>query len=240
MFEDNISLFAMEPIATVRSCFREKFGIPRQPGLVDNLAVIEILPEYARAEAFRGLEQFSHLWLIFVFHAALRDKWNPTVRPPRLGGNERIGVFASRSMFRPNPVGLSVVQLEKISYDNNRVQLHVRGADLLDKTPILDIKPYIPYVDAVSDVKAGYAEQPPEKKYQVSFAESAVQILEQEQSRYPQLQELIRQVLQLDPRPAYSDDDARAYAVRLYEFDVHWHFVNDAIEVTTIEWLDDD
>ena len=154
--------FVLHPIAHIQSDFADKFGIPRQSGLVDALrARIVFEPDYRDPSAFRGLEQFSHIWLVWQFTRAVRDKWSPTVRPPRLGGNTRVGVFATRSPFRPNPIGLSCVRLEAVTHDPHLGPvLLVRGADLLDGTPIYDIKPYIPYVDSHPDAAQGYTARP--------------------------------------------------------------------------------
>ena len=153
--------FSMEPIAHIRSDFAEKFGVPRQSGLVDALeASIVFTPPYRSPDALRGLEDFSHLWLIWVFDRAIRESWSPTVRPPRLGGNARMGVFATRSPFRPNPIALSCVKLEGIEQTAEGPVLRVRGADLVDGTPILDIKPYIPYADCHPDALGGFAAVP--------------------------------------------------------------------------------
>ena len=217
--------FTCKPIGVVRSCYREKFGIPRQPGLVAAPASIEIAGEYAREEAFRGLEEFSHIWVIFLFHQALRDSWKPTVRPPRLGGNQRIGVFASRSMFRPNPLGLSVVTLEGIEHGDKGLRLSIRGGDFLDGTPVLDIKPYLPYADAIHHARGGYAHQPPAANLSVEFSPAARAVLERYRDRLPELETTIRAILQQDPRPAYkAGSDAREgeFAMRLYDFDLKW------------------
>lgn len=235
MFEENISLFSFEPIGVIHSPFREKFGIPRQPGLVSVPAVIEIYDEYARPEAFRGLEDFSHIWVCFVFHAALQEKWKPTVRPPRLGGNQRMGVFASRSMFRPNPIGLSVVKLDEIEVSSNGISLKILGGDFLDKTPVLDIKPYIAYADTISEARSGFAATAPERKYRVEFSTQADSVLQEYGGEYPELRSIISDTLELDPRPAYSDEDGRTYAMRLYGFDIKWCYQEQLIQVVDIQ-----
>ena len=154
--------FEMRPIARIRSDFGSKFGVPRQSGLVDALEAAVVFEEpYRNPDALRGLEGFSHIWLIWAFHQSQRPEWSPTVRPPRLGGNQRVGVFASRSPFRPNPIGLSSVRLDHIAYtDALGPVLHVRGADLVDGTPILDIKPYLPYGDCHPEATGGFASEP--------------------------------------------------------------------------------
>jgi tRNA (adenine37-N6)-methyltransferase len=214
-----------DAIGVVHSCFKQKFGIPRQPGLVDVPAVIELYSEYAREEAVRGLENFSHIWVLFLFHQALREDWKPTVRPPRLGGNERVGVFASRSMFRPNPIGLSVVELASIECAPGSVRLHIRGGDLLDGTPVLDIKPYLPYADALPDARGGYAPQPPDTRWEVCFSPAAEARLEASRAELPELRRIIIDLLRYDPRPAYQDAAGgrqREFAMRLYDFDLKW------------------
>ncbi len=154
-------MFRFAPIGIVRSCFREKFGIPRQPGLAPAArATLELLPPHNQPAAVRGLEDFSHVWLVFVFHGVPASRWQPTVRPPRLGGNRRLGVFATRSPFRPNPIGLSVVALDRIVTGQGRVALHLSGVDVLDGTPVLDIKPYLPYADRVPDRDRRFRQRP--------------------------------------------------------------------------------
>lgn len=198
--------FSMEPIAHIRSDFAEKFGVPRQSGLVDALeASIVFTPPYRSPDALRGLEDFSHLWLIWVFDRAIRESWSPTVRPPRLGGNARMGVFATRSPFRPNPIALSCVKLEGIEQTAEGPVLRVRGADLVDGTPILDIKPYIPYADCHPDALGGFAAVPAGESLTV---EIPPELLE----RIPaQRREALRGVLAQDPRPHYQNDPNRVY-----------------------------
>ena len=230
--------FAFQPIGIIHSCFPEKFGIPRQPGLVKEArATLELLPPYDRSEALEGLEAFSHLWLIFVFHASLKEAWKATVRPPRLGGNKRVGVFASRSMFRPNPIGLSVVEVERIDTSARPPCLYLKGVDLLDGTPVLDIKPYLPYVDAISSAHGGYAATSPELRLQVNFTSAAVAQCASYAESYPQLEALITQVLALDPRPAYyGDDQGRTeFGMRLLEFEVKWRVEGEQVNVLAIE-----
>lgn len=221
-------IYGLEPIGYVRSCFREKFGTPRQPGLISSATgEIVIHSPFHTPHAFTQLEQFSHIWVLFLFHQALRDEWKPRVRPPRLGGNESLGVFASRSPFRPNPIGLSPLKLERIEYRDKETRLHVRGLDLVDGTPVLDIKPYLPYVDAISDAHGGYASAAPAPVLDVEFEPGAARKLEQLLARYPELQKLIIETVGTDPRPAYrhqsnTSDPERIYGVRLYDLNVRW------------------
>jgi tRNA-Thr(GGU) m(6)t(6)A37 methyltransferase TsaA len=229
--------YTFNPIGIIRSCFPEKFGIPRQPGLVrEARAKLELLPPYNRSEALQGLEEFSHIWLIFVFHASLKQDWKATVRPPRLGGNRRIGVFASRSMFRPNPIGLSVVELERLVMDNGSPCLHLQGVDLLDGTPVLDIKPYLPYVDAVPEADGGWANEAPTPQLSVRFSAAAELQWMEFRARYPELKKLVVQVLERDPRPAYYDNTTpqRRFGTRLLDFDVTWEVAADTVNVLGI------
>jgi tRNA-Thr(GGU) m(6)t(6)A37 methyltransferase TsaA len=225
--------FTFDPIGVIHSCYKEKFGIPRQPGLVTEArATLELLPPYNREEAVRGLEGFSHLWVVFVFHASLGEQWKPTVRPPRLGGNRRLGVFATRSPVRPNPIGLSVVALEKIVCEGGRVELHLKGIDLLDGTPVLDIKPYVPYVDSIPGAAAGFAEAPPAPSFRVRFSPQAREVCE----TVPGLEALIGQILSQDPRPAYygKGGGKHAFGMRLLDYDVRWEVDGETVVVTGI------
>lgn len=226
--------FRFQSIGVIHSCFKEKFGIPRQPGLVPEAkATLELLPPYNRPEALAELTGFSHLWIVFVFHQALRDEWRPTVRPPRLGGNKRLGVFASRAPFRPNPIGLSLVSLEAV--DAERCLLHLGGVDLLDGTPVLDIKPYLPYAEAIPEARAGYAAEAPDTAVTVSFSPLAEVQIAAAESQHPGLTQLIRRLIAADPRPAYHDaQTARTrYGMRLWEYDVRWEIVADAACIVT-------
>lgn len=199
----------MKAIAHIHTDFPTKFGIPRQSGIIASLqGKIVFEPEYRVAEAVRGLEDFSHIWLLWEFSEAVRDKWSPTVRPPRLGGNVRKGVFATRSPFRPNPIGLSSVRLEHIDIapDLGPV-LYVSGADLMDGTPIYDIKPYIAYTDSHPDAVSGFASTPAEFLLQVDFPEDLLIKVQ------PELRKSLIEVLAHDPRPQYHDDPERIYGM---------------------------
>jgi tRNA-Thr(GGU) m(6)t(6)A37 methyltransferase TsaA len=235
--------FTIQPIGTIHSCYAEKFGIPRQPGLVRSAtATLELLPPYNTVEALRGLEEFSHVWILFVFHQSARDdppspgfgatSWKATVRPPRLGGNERIGVFASRSNFRPNSIGLSVVELLSVE----GATLKLGGGDFLDGTPVLDIKPYIPYVDSVPDAQGAFAANAPEPVNRVEFttqAKQAVRTLENEAR--PALRQIICDMLAYNPRPAYQNDDPdRIFGTRLFDLEVRWKQAGTSITVQEI------
>jgi tRNA-Thr(GGU) m(6)t(6)A37 methyltransferase TsaA len=235
--------FNFEPIAYIASPFKEKFGIPRQAGLAAAArGTITLLPDYADPHAVDELAGFSHLWLIYVFHRHVGQGWQARVRPPRLGGNRRVGVFASRAPYRPNPLGLSVVKLEDVQCDAGGVTLTVSGIDLLDGTPILDIKPYIPYSDAITEARAHYAGPIHTAPVSVRFSEAALQRCRQlETAGHPQLRVLIEQVLQQDPRPAYrgAGPDDNRYGFRLFDFDVRFHSVGDGLVVDDIVVADD-
>ncbi|CDI02459.1 Regulator protein [Candidatus Competibacter denitrificans Run_A_D11] len=228
-------MLAFTPVGIIHSCFREKFGIPRQPGLVPAArATLELLPPYNQPETVRGLEGFSHVWLVFVFHGIPAGHWQPTVRPPRLGGNRRLGLFATRTPFRPNPIGLSVVRLERVAINRGRVTLHLTGIDLLDETPVLDIKPYLPYVDCIPTATGGFATELPATGITVEFSPEAATVC----AAWPSvnLRELITQLLAQDPRPAYerADPDSRCYGMKLFDFDVRWEMRDGLVYVMEI------
>lgn len=199
--------FKMKPIAHIQSDFSTKFGIPRQSGLVDSLeATIIFDPAYRNSDALRGLENFSHLWLVWVFDQSIRSEWSPTVRPPRLGGNARMGVFATRSPFRPNPIGLSSVRLAGIEDTTQYgTVIHILGADLMNGTPILDIKPYIPYADSHPNALGGFASVPAGETLTVSISPELLQKIPENH------REALRGILAQDPRPHYQDNPNRVY-----------------------------
>lgn len=221
----------MNVIASIRNDFQEKFGIPRQSGVVET-ALSEIIfePDYRSAEALRGLEGFSHIWLIWAFSASAGKGWSPTVRPPRLGGNARVGVFASRSPFRPNPLGLSAVKLENIVLQSPEGPLlRVSGADLLHGTPILDIKPYLPYADCIPQATGGFAGTKPEPRLEVSAAREVLQGLPAGKWK------TLREVLALDPRPSYQDDPERIYGFAFAGRNVRFRVNGSTLEVLSID-----
>lgn len=221
----------MEPIAVIRSDFPTKFGIPRQSGIVKELrADIIFSPQYRNADALRGLEGFTHLWIIWEFSEAKRSTWSPTVRPPRLGGNTRMGVFATRSPFRPNPIGLSCVRVEGIDLDTpDGPVIHVSGADLMSGTPIYDIKPYIPYTDSHPDAKAGFTDA-------VEFSTLTVVMPQELQKKMPagKVASLIG-ILEQDPRPHYQEDPDRIYGFSFAGFEVHFRVEGKTLFVTGVD-----
>ena len=219
--------YTMKVIARIHSDFPEKFGIPRQSGLVPALrAKIVFEPEYRNPDALRGIEGFSHLWLIWQFSAAVRDTWSPTVRPPRLGGNERVGVFATRSPFRPNAIGLSCVKLEGVRHEDGLGDvLIVSGADLMDGTPIYDVKPYLPYADAHPEALGGFAPSPKET-IEVKSPPELLQKLPEGR------REALLGVLAQDPRPQYQNDPERVYGMSFGGWDVKFRVKDGVLTIT--------
>lgn len=211
--------FDVTPIAFVRSPYQEKFATPRQPGLVTAAkGEIELAPPYNQPEAVEGLEECSHIWLQFVFHQCAEQGWKAKVRPPRLGGNKKMGVFATRATHRPNSLGLSVVKLDSIDLKNNKVILHVSGLDLIDGTPILDIKPYIPYSDKIEAASYPFAQEAPDDIH-VQFNDTVESTL----INQPALKTLITQVLSQDPKPAFHKiNPDRIYGTHLQQHNVQW------------------
>lgn len=220
----------IEPVARIRTDFTDKFGIPRQSGRVAALqGRIVFEPSFRNPDALREIEGFSHLWLIFDFSLAHRDGWSATVRPPRLGGNRRIGVFASRSPFRPNSLGLSCVRLERVEHTDDGDELIVSGVDLLDGTPIYDIKPYIPYADCVPDAVGGYTEETFRYRLEVVFPHDLLDILPKEK------REAVVGCLAEDPRPSYQDDPQRIYSMRFLDFDVRFRVADGVLTVVAVD-----
>lgn len=220
----------IQVIARIRSEFPTKFGIPRQSGLVpETRATIVFEPEYRSADALRGIEGFTHLWLIWEFSEAIRKDWSPTVRPPRLGGNTRLGVFATRSPFRPNPIGLSCVRLEAVrKTEHEGTVLLVSGADLMDGTPIFDIKPYLPYADAHPEASGGFTADAGDFLLEVVLPPELEERLPQERRA------ALRGVLSHDPRPSYQGNPGRVYGMRFAEFDVRFRVEEKTLTVTDI------
>lgn len=218
-------------IARIHSDFPDKFGVPRQSGLVPELrAEIVFEPEYRSPEAVRGLEGYSHIWLIWQFSRNLREDWSPTVRPPRLGGNRRMGVFATRSPFRPSPIGLSCVRLEGVELTHERGPvLHVSGADLVDGTPIFDIKPYAPYSDCIPDASGGFTAATPRLLLAVDFPETLLRRVPEDKRK------ALLGVLENDPRPAYQSDSGRVYGLSFAGMEVRFSVDGNKLTVLEIE-----
>lgn len=224
-------IFPVKIIAHIHTEFATKFGVPRQSGLApDLLAKIVFTQEYRNADALRGMQDYDYLWLVWQFSRAVRDSWSPTVRPPRLGGNTRMGVFATRSPFRPNAIGLSSVKLEKIEPDTPEGPvIWVSGADLMNETPILDIKPYLPFTDSHPNAKAGFTEHTGLRKLAVTYAPGTLQAVP------PEKQRALTQVLEQDPRPAYQEDPARVYGLEFAGLEVHFTVQNDTLCVQQVQ-----
>ena len=218
-------------IGRIHTDFPTKFGIPRQSGLVDELkGTIIFEPEYRNPDAFRGIEDFSHIWLLWEFSEAVRETWSPTVRPPRLGGNKRLGVFATRSPFRPNAVGLSCVKLEKVELHTDQGPiLHVSGADLMDGTPIYDIKPYLPFADSHPEASGGYTDQTKEYGLQVKISEEILSMVSEEK------RDALKAVLAHDPRPSYQNDPERIYGMEFAGYEVKFRVEDGILYVINIE-----
>lgn len=219
----------MKVIAHIRSDFPTKFGIPHQSGRIEELkADIIFEPEYRNPEAFRGLEEYTHVWLIWEFSKAVRKDWSPTVRPPRLGGNVRKGVFATRSPFRPNPIGLSSVKLDGVEFTSQGPVLHVSGADLMDGTPIYDIKPYLAYVDSHPKASGGFTDRIVDHKLNVDFPEPLLERIPEEK------RDALLAVLANDPRPGYQKDPERIYGMEFDRWDVRFQVQEEGLKVIEV------
>ena len=220
--------YSMKIIAHIETEFKEKFGIPRQSGLVASATgKIVFEPEFKNADALRGLDGYSHIWLIWHFSESVRDLWSPTVRPPRLGGNRRMGVFATRSPFRPNAVGLSCVKIEHIDFNN--VEIYVSGVDMLDGTPIFDIKPYIPFTDSKSDAVGGFADERKEYSLSVEIADEHISKVSEKH------REALIEILSEDPRPSYQNDSERIYGMAFADYEIKFKVSDGVLTVCEIE-----
>jgi len=232
-----MSEYQLTAVGHIQSPYKQKFAIPRQPRSVPEAkAKLVFSSDFNREEFVRGLDEFSHIWLLFRFHETADKGYSAMVRPPRLGGNERKGVFATRATFRPNAIGMSAVKLEGIEYKNGQLSLLLSGIDLLDGTPILDIKPYLPYSDAMTDATAGFADTRPETDMSVEFSDEALAFIEK-QTEQPELKAFISNVLKQDPRPAYKKqrDSEQSYGMTLYDFNIRWHVKDNHNTVISIE-----
>jgi tRNA (adenine37-N6)-methyltransferase len=226
----------LEPIGIIHSCFTEKFGIPRQPGMVRSApARLHLFPAYGREEMVRGLEQFSHIWVHFLFHHSVAEGWKPTVRPPWLGGRTRVGVFASRSPHRPNHLGLSAVRLEAVGFAAGSAFLDLSGGDFLDRTPVVDIKPYIPYSDCVTAASCGYArgEQPATELRFSRQAASFCSGYHEETGRNIRL--LIEEMIRHDPRPASQKGSKKEFGMMLWNVNIRWTVEKDRFTIDSCE-----
>ena len=228
-----MEMYTLKVIAHIRTDLPEKFGVPRQSGLIPELTgKIVFEPEYRSKDALRGLEDFSHLWLVWQFSKATREDWSPLVRPPRLGGNEKMGVFATRSPFRPNAIGLSCVELEKVEVDRDLGPvIHVRGVDLMDGTPIFDIKPYLPYADCRTEATGGWTDALARPLLKVEFPAEVLEKVPEEH------REAVRAVLEADPRPRYQDDPQRIYGLTFAKRNIKFRVEGETLYVVEVELL---
>lgn len=229
----------MKIIARMHTDFSEKFGIPRQSGLVENLrGRIVFEPQYRSVEALKGLEEYSHLWVIWQFSKAQREGWSATVRPPRLGGKKRVGVFASRSPFRPNPIGLSSVKIDGIVMDEKLGPvICVSGIDMLDGTPIYDIKPYLSYCDSHPGAKDGFAQRVKDRKLKVQWEATLPEEMKEE--KFGEVhRETITKLLAQDPRTAYLDDEDRIWGMTYAGYNIKFKVKEDTVCIVEIEWAD--
>jgi tRNA-Thr(GGU) m(6)t(6)A37 methyltransferase TsaA len=216
----------LKTIAHIHTDFPTKFGIPRQSGLADTQGVILFEKQYRNPDALRGIEEYSHLWLLWEFSQAKREEWSPTVRPPRLGGNERVGVFATRSPYRPNPIGLSCVKLEGVKKDRKYgFLLYVTGADLMDGTPIYDIKPYLSYVDSKPEALGGFTDRVKERKLEVEIPSEELEKIP------PEKREVLKSVLSQDPRPSYQKDPQRIYGMEFAGMEIRFRVSENVLTV---------
>lgn len=238
MNNENKTTFEVQPIGIIHSCFTEKFGIPRQPGMVPAAtATLELYPPYNREEVSRGLEQFSHVWIHFLFHECVAEGWKNTVRPPWLGGKKRVGVLATRSPHRPNHLGLSVVRLDSIVKGENGISLQLSGVDLLDKTPVIDVKPYVPYSDSIISAECGYAKgEVPEVK--VTFSSQVLEFCEvYEMKTGRNIQTLIEQMIKQDPRPAKQKGAKESFGILLWDVNIRWSVTSKGFFVMSCEQI---
>ncbi|WP_157447201.1 tRNA (N6-threonylcarbamoyladenosine(37)-N6)-methyltransferase TrmO [Catenovulum agarivorans] len=229
----------MQIIGHVSSPYKEKFSIPRQPNLVQHAkGYIEFLPDFSDIDMLCGIEAYSHLWLVFIFHQTAEQGWKAKVRPQRLGGNKKMGVLATRSTFRPNPIGLSCVAFDKVEkLKNGKVRLHIEGLDLVDGTPIVDIKPYVPYADVISQATSAFAAEAPVSKMNVEFAEALTDKLVICEQKYSNFKQFVIQVLAQDPRPVYKQGkaDNKMYGVKLVYWNLQFKIEGDKCMVYSIE-----
>ncbi len=221
--------WALKTIAYIHTDFPTKFGVPRQSGLADTKGKIIFTPEYRSEDSVRELEQYSHLWIIWGFSESERQEWKATVRPPRLGGNKRVGVFATRSPFRPNPLGLSCVEIEKIEFvEGTGPVIHVNGIDMMNGTPVYDIKPYLPYVDSHPDARGGFAEKQKEYNLKVVAEEEVFKEFPEEK------RQILIQILSQDPRPSYQNDENRLYGMEYAGFEIKFRVQGEILSICEI------
>ena len=240
MSTQNISL---TPIGKVNSPYKQKFVIPRQANLANAATgIIELNKEFTDFDCLRGIDQFTHLWIIYFLHETASLDWTPTVQPPRLGGKKKVGVFSSRAAFRPNPIGISAVKYIEHFKKNGSIYIKISGMDLLDGTPVLDIKPYIPYADSIPSADGGYASEKPKQRLSVEFLDNAEKKLITLETKRENLRSLIEQVLSLDPRPAWeiNTPGQKQYGATLFDINIKFHVHGDAVLVKELHQLQQD
>ncbi len=234
----SIKNISLKPIGKVKSPYKQKFGIPRQANLASSaIGLIKLNSTFTDIDCLREVDQFSHLWIVYLFHEIAPQRWKNTVQPPRLGGKHKVGVFSSRSPFRPNPLGLSAVEYLEHYKKNGSIYIKIGGLDLLDGTPILDIKPYIPYADSIPKANGGYASEKPQQKLSVKFTESAKNELVEYESKWENLRSLILETCSLDPRPAWDIDgsDSKQYGVSIYDINIKFVVNEDEALITALQ-----
>ena len=237
MSTQNISL---TPIGKVNSPYKQKFVIPRQANLADAaIGIIELNKDFTDFDCLRGIDQFTHLWIVYFLHETASQGWAPTVQPPRLGGKKKVGVFSSRAAFRPNPIGISAVKYIEHFKKDRSIHIKISGMDLLDGTPVLDIKPYIPYADSIPTAGGGYASEKPKQVLIVEFSDSAEKKLSAFEAERENLRSLITQVLSLDPRPAWEINtlDQRQYGATIFDINIKFQIHGEAVLVTELQQL---
>lgn len=228
--------YTFETIGIVNSCYKDKFAIPRQAGLVPSAtAFIELLEPYNNIDMVKGLDGFSHLWLSFIFHKHVGKGWNHMVKPPRLDGKQKFGVFATRASFRPNPIGLSLVKFESIEQTNKQLFIHISGADLLDQTPIIDIKPYIPYSDSIPNALGGFTDDIKESTHHIKYSLEAEKDCLSATLSYPDITNFINQLLSLDHRAYYYKKIDKIYSTTIYDFDLKWRIIDTNVIIVSLK-----
>ncbi|QCU90065.1 tRNA (N6-threonylcarbamoyladenosine(37)-N6)-methyltransferase TrmO [Thiomicrorhabdus sediminis] len=237
----HLNEFSIHTIGYLHSPFKDKFAVPRQPGLIEgDLGEIELLPPWNRIEALQGLDGFSHIWVMFIFHQAIKpvEQWRPTVRPPREGA-KRQGVFATRSPYRPNPIGMSVMKYHGWEKRGKKLFIKVSGIDIIDQTPVIDIKPYLPYADTIEGATGGFAQSAPQScdHIQVTISPNSQQALNKAKQQYPQFEALLRSTLTHNPRPVhFGNIEKRShFSVQLYQYQIEWLLEDDNIQVIQIK-----
>ncbi|MFT2111897.1 tRNA (N6-threonylcarbamoyladenosine(37)-N6)-methyltransferase TrmO [Marinomonas sp. 2405UD68-3] len=231
--------YTFNTIGIIHSCYTQKFGIPRQPGLVNEAtSTLELVAPFNRLDTLEGLDQFSHIWIQFIFHECLKENWKAKIRPPRLGGQSKVGIFSTRATYRPNPIGLSAVKLGRIYQEGKKVFIELHGGDLLDGTPVIDIKPYLPYSDSITNAKNGFAPKPSQKR-KVTFSPLATTQCQDYQNKTNRnISQLISEILSQDPRPSYlHNKKGKEHGFQLWDINIRWQANPTYFEVLKLETI---